>query len=425
MKSTVLPSHTNTPQWQSFEVRMRRRRTERCVARATEALRARRLADAREALHEAQLLEPDSPDVRQLAMQITTAAERIRPGSGGRSRRLGAAALVVCAAGAGWLYLVSSPVAVGPQPLPTPVAVRTPETAAPGRPPAAASIAEPAETTSPAIPSGEIDDQTERAGDSSPAPEPPPSIEERPVAVAEASRLAALRSRPEPPARDARAATAAAPPPAAIAGTSGNSAPRTATASPPFRGPAPTSASVPESVATPPRSLATASTPPPPSPEPPAPAAALVRDTLPPPPIVVSETAVILASEPAPSAPEVARSETPPAAVDTVSNERQVRAALTRYEAAYSQLDAAAAGAVFPSVDQRGLADAFRNLTSQRILLGQCDVRVSGGSATADCSGQARWTTKVGGGTQTAARRWQFELRSAGGEWVIADARVR
>jgi hypothetical protein len=108
-----------------------------------------------------------------------------------------------------------------------------------------------------------------------------------------------------------------------------------------------------------------------------------------------------------------------------VSDERQVRGTLSRYEVAYSRLDAAAAGAVWPSVDRRALARAFGDLASQSVSLGRCDVRINGASAQADCAGVAKWAPKVGGGTHTQARRWHFDLRNTGGDWIITGAAVR
>ena len=102
-----------------------------------------------------------------------------------------------------------------------------------------------------------------------------------------------------------------------------------------------------------------------------------------------------------------------------------MRATLSRYEGAYSSLDAAAASAVWPGVDRRALSSAFQGLSSQHVSLGQCGVRVSGATAQADCSGTAQWTPKVGGGPQTAARQWQFDLKNVGNDWVITRATVR
>ena len=107
------------------------------------------------------------------------------------------------------------------------------------------------------------------------------------------------------------------------------------------------------------------------------------------------------------------------------SEEQSVRAALGRYESAYNRLDAVAAASVWPGVNQRALASAFQGLSAQSISLGGCDIRVSGATAHAECSGNARWTQKVGGGTQNARRQWRFDLRNSGGSWVITQATTR
>ena len=109
----------------------------------------------------------------------------------------------------------------------------------------------------------------------------------------------------------------------------------------------------------------------------------------------------------------------------TRSEEQSVRAALGRYESAYNRLDAAAAASVWPGVNQRALASAFEGLSAQSISLGGCDIRVSGATAHAECSGNARWTPKVGGGTQSAQRQWRFDLRNSGGNWLITQATTR
>ena len=119
--------------------------------------------------------------------------------------------------------------------------------------------------------------------------------------------------------------------------------------------------------------------------------------------------------------PEPAAAPVRSAAMETAG----VRAALARYESAYSRLDAEAAGAVWPALDKRQLARAFGGLESQRVDLGACDVRVTGEVATAECNGSATWTPKVGGGTRNQARRWQFRLRNADGSWQIVGATVR
>jgi hypothetical protein len=112
-------------------------------------------------------------------------------------------------------------------------------------------------------------------------------------------------------------------------------------------------------------------------------------------------------------------------AVDQNAQSAAIRETLARYAAAYSGLNASAARAVWPSVDQRALARAFDGLASQRVLLDHCDVLVNGATARANCSGSAEWTPKVGGGPRTAARRWMFELQNADAAWQIVRAEAR
>ena len=120
------------------------------------------------------------------------------------------------------------------------------------------------------------------------------------------------------------------------------------------------------------------------------------------------------------SARAVAVAPPPPAPPD----DRGVKAALGRYEAAYSRLDADAVGAVWPSVDRRGLARAFAGLAAQNVKLGRCEIAVAGGTATASCVGNTQWTPRVGR-EQLALRRWSFELKNAGADWIITSATVR
>jgi hypothetical protein len=108
-----------------------------------------------------------------------------------------------------------------------------------------------------------------------------------------------------------------------------------------------------------------------------------------------------------------------------VSDDAGVRATLARYESAYSQLNADAAGAVWPGLNRRALARAFDGLSSQHVRLGRCDVRIVGESAVAECAGSATWTPKVGGGTRNEQRLWQFRLRNASSGWQIVGATVR
>src|SRR5215218_737828 len=68
------PSHTSTEQWQSFEMRMRKRRAERCLARAHAAIAAGQIEDARGAWSEARELDPDTPLLPALEPRAEIAA---------------------------------------------------------------------------------------------------------------------------------------------------------------------------------------------------------------------------------------------------------------------------------------------------------------------------------------------------------------
>ncbi|MEO5894941.1 MAG: hypothetical protein ABIS06_04515 [Vicinamibacterales bacterium] len=119
-----------------------------------------------------------------------------------------------------------------------------------------------------------------------------------------------------------------------------------------------------------------------------------------------------------PPAPESA----PTPAVDETA---RVRSLLSRYEAAYTGLDANAAQLIWPGVDSRSLARAFQGLESQRVSLGHCALAIDGATARADCDGSATWTPKIGGGSRTESRHWRFELQNHDGAWQILTASAR
>src|SRR5688572_32401590 len=76
MNPGVLQTHTATEQWQSFEIRMRRRRVERCVLRASVAIEAGVLEDARAALEEVERLDPHEPAIEPLRARLLVAESR-------------------------------------------------------------------------------------------------------------------------------------------------------------------------------------------------------------------------------------------------------------------------------------------------------------------------------------------------------------
>jgi hypothetical protein len=104
----------------------------------------------------------------------------------------------------------------------------------------------------------------------------------------------------------------------------------------------------------------------------------------------------------------------------------QLEHALRRYATAYRQLDARAAKAVWPSVNERALARAFDGLASQDLVLERCHFDVAGQTATASCSGRASYVPRVGSrGVREEAREWSFTLKKVEDEWRIAAAETR
>ena len=129
-----------------------------------------------------------------------------------------------------------------------------------------------------------------------------------------------------------------------------------------------------------------------------------------------------MTAEPVPAS----RAPAPNAVVDPgVVETDRVRAVLTGYEHAYSALDADAASRVFPTVDRKALSRAFSSLSAQQIQFDDCRIQIQQGSARATCAGTARWTPKVGGGSQQQARRWEFALQQASTGWKIGSVRVQ
>jgi hypothetical protein len=107
------------------------------------------------------------------------------------------------------------------------------------------------------------------------------------------------------------------------------------------------------------------------------------------------------------------------------SPEVEIREALSRYRAAYDGLDATAARAVWPTVDERALARAFSGLRSQRIEFDRCQISASGGTAKASCTGTATFVPRVGRQEpMREARSWAFTLERASQGWRIAAAQV-
>jgi hypothetical protein len=123
---------------------------------------------------------------------------------------------------------------------------------------------------------------------------------------------------------------------------------------------------------------------------------------------------------------EAAPAATTAAHVDPApGDEDRIRAALTRWRTAYSELDAPAAREIWPSVDATALARAFQALKSQDLRFDRCDLTVTGVTAQAACRGRAVYVPRVGNQSPKATpREWRFELKKLDERWTIASARA-
>ena len=358
-------SHTASGEWQSFEVRMRRRRADRLVLRAEAAIEAGCLEEARECLTEARTLAPALPALdtlqRRLSEPVLATPELVglpEPEPASKSRRVAIAAAVLAisaAAAAGATMMVAR---TGTTPTGTTVesVAEAPRTSVSSGSPVSTAAATPAEP-----------------GSSTPA-------DVFAAETAAALPVAAPDVKPDIPQKLLDAAV----PPVTL----------------PIQ---PT-----DSMALQRASLETIPVPPAPS----------VLRTPEPEPTPIAEVRLPAAPIAAPVLP------TPPASEP--SHEPAVRAVLDRYAAAYSSLDVNAAQRVWPSVNRGALARAFDSLVSQQVSLGDCRIDVSGLNATARCSGTTSWTPKVGDGAEhNEARGWTFELARGAAGWEIVTARVQ
>jgi hypothetical protein len=106
--------------------------------------------------------------------------------------------------------------------------------------------------------------------------------------------------------------------------------------------------------------------------------------------------------------------------------EGRVTDVLNAYARAYGRLDAAAARAVWPTVNERALARAFASLESQNVSFEDCSIELDGARANASCRGQASYVGKVGSREpRVEPRQWRFELRQDEGGWKIQNAEAR
>jgi hypothetical protein len=112
--------------------------------------------------------------------------------------------------------------------------------------------------------------------------------------------------------------------------------------------------------------------------------------------------------------------------IAAAADEQRIAAVLKRFTDAYTQLNAPAAKAVWPSVDGRALSRAFDALESQSIEFDDCTVHFAGAEARAACVGNITYVPKIGRrSARTVNRHWNFVMKRNSEGWMIADAQMR
>ena len=103
-----------------------------------------------------------------------------------------------------------------------------------------------------------------------------------------------------------------------------------------------------------------------------------------------------------------------------------IESVLSRYAAAFTARDVAAARAVWPGLNERGLIRAFESVEEQRFDLGECVITATPPRAVASCDGTAEYVPKVGSKrVRSEPRHWTFRLEQQGAGWSIETVDLR
>jgi len=422
-------AHLATPQWQSFEIRMRARKADRCLQRAAAALGDGSINEANAALEEARQLAPLDPRLEELSARLDALMQPAPPALAAHrhSSAWTTAAIVAGLAVFGtaswqaWVHrdqiALLVPKAHPEMDASTGLAGST-AAAAPNQPGVPTTdVNLPASGT--AVPSADTIVQTTLVR--------PDSVIEVPVGPAQPASpsestlvaTAGLAQRSEPNVDGARAVVAPSAP--EVAARSQREVAPLQSPPPPVESRPPAPLPTP-STAVPAANFIPSVTAPPIEPSRPGNAPTNAGGTNAPADAAATPPELIA---PAPLSTRSAPDAVPASSSPTRDDRVAVRAALSRYESAYNRLDVDAVRSVWPSLDQRALARAFDGLTSQRVALQNCNVDVTGTSARASCSGNASWIPKVGSGQQSASRNWTFDLRELNGAWRIVHVQAR
>ena len=127
-----------------------------------------------------------------------------------------------------------------------------------------------------------------------------------------------------------------------------------------------------------------------------------------------------------PDVPSLAIAAAPVAPRNSTSETGAIQVVLGRYRTAFSNLDAGAATAVWPTVDAKALQRAFERLERQNLTFDTCQIAVKEARAVASCGGTARYVSRVGNRSRHDERlKWEFNLRKVDDAWLIDTVSAR
>ena len=142
-------------------------------------------------------------------------------------------------------------------------------------------------------------------------------------------------------------------------------------------------------------------------------------------------SALVAAPEPAPASPPATTEPRSPGGASRsgveVTDNVAIQDLLGRYRTAFGALDVAGVRRVWPSVNQRSLERAFRQLEEQDLSFFSCTIEVAGVRAEATCVGSSTFIPTVGSRSpQTGPSQWNFKLsKKSAGPWLIDEAQAR
>lgn len=138
--------------------------------------------------------------------------------------------------------------------------------------------------------------------------------------------------------------------------------------------------------------------------------------------VLVAAAAPVSGQGAARATPETTPAAPPPPVSLPMTPRDAVEDIVARYRLAFSALDAAAAKAVWPTVDERSLARAFRQLESQELTFAECQTEMAstGTQGKVTCRGSVRFVPRIGGRAERVElRRWEFVVSRFASEWRL------